>query len=472
MKSVSIILNFIIIVIAIVLWLITSNYEETVLHITVYMAFVSLATFVISNKECFLFEGQYLRVSYLFIIGFFIVFFQYNIDLMLGNISVSHPVFASSASICTAALLSVVGLSSFVLGNTLALAKLDPKEYGEYGDKVPQKYIFVQKILLLTCVLLYLYFNMRTILSGSYVYSEDAMKSSAGSLSNYSVVMVQVFVFTILSSNAFNIKISGNRISPWDYLKSNGLLFNIPVGFYLILVFMTGDRGPVITILMAYIITYIVACKKKISLIPLLFIVIGSGTFLSIVGDVRRHTNLLTIKEILSYNNTYISESFLPATQELAGSYKTFTYTVEKVPSSQEYFCGMMQLRNLGYSVPFLYRLIPFVYSSRDYENGSTSYCTYLIQGLDRKYGNGTSLLADIYLDFGIMGIIILMIWLGAFITRLDYELFYGDSLNWMLVSIVCFSYSVYLSRSTLVTPIYFIVPALLIVYCRKYFSE
>lgn len=475
MKPVSIVLNILVIVIALFLWIFTINYSEVVLQITIALALVSLLSFLIVNKNIPQFKGQCLRISYVFLAGFFIVFFQYNVDLAFHNITITNEVFASTSSICSSALLSVMGLSSFNIGNTIGLnIGLKQKERKRENDipVISPEFLKIQKLLFIVFVILYLYYNTNIILSGGFVYNEETMAELAGSLSNYSVVMVQVLVFTILSCNAFIIKVAGMHISFWKYFKANGLFFNTMLILYLMFVFMTGDRGPILTTALAYSITYAVACERKISLVPLLAIMLGGGMVFSLIGDVRKQTNLLTVHEMISYNNSDESESFLPATQELAGSYNTFTYTVDRIPSTHTYFYGLMQLRNIGYSVPFLYRFIPFVYSSKEYENSSTSYCTYLIQGLNRTYGNGASLLADIYLDFGAVGIILIMIWLGFFVARLDYELFYGKSLYWMVVAVICFSYSIYLSRATLATPLYYIVPSLIIIYSRKFFAK
>lgn len=225
---------------------------------------------------------------------------------------------------------------------------------------------------------------MSKILSGSFFYNEDTMAESAGSLSNYSVVMIQVLTFTILCSNVITLRNVKNNASLLTFVRMNGLMFLVPLIIYLSLVFMTGDRGPILTTVLSYAITYVIATQKKINFVTLFLAVFIGGSALSIIGTVRKSSNLLTVQDILSYENQEDEESVIPVTKELAGSYMTFTYSVAKVPSQHDYFYGVMKLRDLGYSVPFLYRAIPFVYSEKEYENGSTAYCTYLIQGLNR----------------------------------------------------------------------------------------
>ena len=472
MSSIIIILNSIIIIISLVIWaIIPSCYDETIMCITLFMSLLSVLSYIVTINNDKKMRGQYLRTSYVFFIGFLIVFFQKNVDLVLHYINKSDDVFASDSIICSCALFSLIGLSSFVIGSSIAVLKLKPFKKVQMTS-VPISFISFQKLLFIFFVALYVYFNLSSILSGSFIYNEEAMAESAGSLSNYSVVMIQVLIFTILSCNVLTYRNVGNKATPLSFIRMNGLIFLVPLIIYLSLVFMTGDRGPILTTVLAYTITYIIATQKKIKFVTLFLAIFIGSTVLSIIGTVRKSNNLLTVHEMLSYNNQGNEESILPVTKELADSYNTFTYSVAKVPCQHDYFYGMMKLRDLGYSVPFLYRAIPFIYSKNEHENGSTSYCTCLIQGLNRTYGNGSSLLADIYLDFGLIGIIFVMMLLGFLIVYIDNILFHSTSPYWLVTSVACFSYSIYLSRATLTTPLYYIVPALIIIYSKKFFKR
>lgn len=472
MNSSVIILNSIIIFISLVIWaIIPSYYNETIMCITLCMSILSVFSYIVTIKNDKNMRGQYLRTSYVFFIGFLIVFFQKNIDLLLHYINKNNEVFASDTVICSCALFSLIGLSSFVIGSSIAVSKIKPYRKVT-NNSVPIRFISFQKLLFIFFVALYVYYNLSSILSGSFIYNEEAMTESAGSLSNYSAVMIQVLIFTILSCNVLTLRNVGNKVTPLGFIRINGLMFLVPLIIYLSLVFMTGDRGPILTTVLAFTITYVIATQKKIKFVTLFLAVFIGGSVLSIIGTVRKSNNLLTVQEMLSYKNQGNEESIFPVTKELADSYNTFTYSVAKVPSQHDYFYGMMKLRDLGYSVPFLYRSIPFLYSKKEHENGSTSYCTYLIQGLNRTYGNGSSLLADIYLDFGLIGIIFIMMLLGFLIVYIDEILFYSTSPYWLVTSVACFSYSIYLSRATLTTPLYYIVPALIIIYSKKFFKK
>lgn len=468
MKNLTVIINSLVIILSLILLMVNDSYDESLLQLVVLLAVIPILTFFLSNSRIEGLKGQYLRTSYVFLIGFLIVFFQYNLDLTVKNVTVANSVFASTSSICPAAIMSLIGLCSYVIGTNSGMQNRNVNII-QKKEPISKRYLMVQKYLFVFFVLVYLYYNATNILSGGFIYNEETMAENAGSLSNYSAVMILVMIFSILCSNVYNLKLRNEKVTVFKFVRMNGLLFNIPLIAYLTFVFMTGDRGPILTTVLSYTITYVVACERKIRLVTLAAVVIIGGTLLTIIGNVRKETNLLTIQEMVSYRKNRDVKSVLPSTLELAGSYNTFTYSVDRIPSTHGYFYGAMKLRDLGYSVPFLYRLAPFVYSKKEYENGTTSYCTYLIQGVNRTYGNGSSLLADIYLDFGVIGIIIIMFFLGKFIVRIDFELFFGNNLYWLMIGVVFFSYSIYLSRATLVTPLYYIVPSYIILYCRKF---
>lgn len=473
MKQLVFISNAIVIVLSTILILFCdSTYNSSIQEFAILLPILPMLLYFQQNSSILALKGQYLRTSYIFVLGYVIVFFQFNIDLVCHNITSHSAQFSSPSVINKCLLYAVAGICSYFLGNCLALWKGFSISRKKTNRRIiSSSFLKFQSILLFVFAIVYLYYNATEILSGNFIYSEDAMTEKAGSLSNYSSVMVYVMTFTYLVSRSFNIKSKGESVSIWGFIKGNGFLFNLSIALYLIFIFMTGDRGPIITIVLAHAITYVTISKKKLKLVAIIaFIAIGS-VGLTAIGEVRRTANILTVSELLKHKSESDAQSISPMTAELAGSYNTFTYAVDKVPDKYDFFYGLMQIRESVYAVPFLYRIVPFVFSSKEYENSSTSYCTFLIQGLNRTYGNGSSLLADFYLDFGYIGILVGMFFLGVVIVRLDSELFLGSNIYWQVAAIVFFSHSLYISRATLTTPLYYIVPALLIMYLHKFFK-
>lgn len=471
---VSILINLLVIVIAIILLLFSGKgYSKSLLDISLLLIVIPVLIFLKENLSDNRFLNKYLRITLLFTLGFVIVFFQKNIDLFFGFVSEgNNDLFCVSSVVNKCCLYSVVGLSSFFIGNSIGMSFFKIGSFKKSEKCISLKYISFQKLLFYFFLCTYIYTIAADILSGNYFYNEATMEEAAGSLSNYSNVMIYVIVFTLLTSNVYNCRLNSNKISFYEFISTSGWLFNGALLFYLLLQFMIGDRGPIITIVLAYMLAYFLMSGKKIRMFVAIALVFLGAIMLTTIGQLRHETNILTISDFVSYKNRSEMNSILPATNELAGSYNTLTYSVANVPLKHDFFYGMIQIREIIIAVPFLHRFLPFAFSEITIENSSSDYCSYLIQGYNRTYGNGSSLLADIYLDFGIVGIIIIMIWLGYFIYRLDMEIYYGNNIYWLLTGLIFFSFSLYISRSVLTTPFYYMIPSFIIIYLRKYFRK
>ena len=471
MKSYIIIFNCIIILVSFVLLgFIGESYSSTIQLLSIILASCSLLSYLINNLQCNLLKGIYLRASFLFVLGYIIVYFQCNIDVLCGFIKTTDDfIFAKYGIINKSCLYSVIGLSSFVLGNAVGLSKIQVKKRILKTVAISDIFYFFLSVMLVTFVAIFMYYNAITILSGNYYYNQTTIEDSAGSLSNYSNVMIYVCIFLTLACKSYNYNILKEKMSFLKFIWKNGLLFNISVLIYLAFVFMTGDRGPLIAITLAHIISYQTASKFKIKPLRLFFIAIAAGFIIAAIGQVRSTSNLVSLNEIFN-SDLESTPSILPVTQEMARSYNTFSYSVWSVPEKIDNFYGVMQLRDITYSVPFMYRLFPFLFSKNDSFNSSSNFCTYLIQGANSTYGNGSSVLVNAYVDFGLIGIVLIMLLIGFAIVKIDYELYYTSSFQWSIVAVIFFSFSLYLSRSNVYMPLYYILPSLIFISLVKPF--
>lgn len=471
MKKAIIVCNILVILISFVLLIFSYNqtYNNSIQIVTLLLIIIPSVFYILDNNRLEGLKGSYIRISYLFLVGYFIVFFQYNIDLALGFVNISNNVFASPRIINTGCIYATIGLSAFYLGNAFSISAHVNNRC--FSSLVPDKFILVQKLVLLFFTCLYIKINGLKILSGDFRYTQDYLQASSGTLANYSSVMIYVMTFTILVSNVYNIRLLGYKLNFWQFIKKIGFIFFLCIILYLSFIFMIGDRGPLITILLAIIISYITLSKIKIKLLTIVGLLLVGGLILTSIGQVRKQNNFVTLSEIFNYNNIE-QKSIVPLTSELAGSYNTFTYSISNVPENYSFFYGAILIREVIYSVPFLSRIVPFAFAENDFENSSAGFCTYLIQGRYNTYGNGTSLLADIYLDFGIIGIIIIMFFWGKFIRRLDYELYNGFNMYIYMIALIFFSFSLYISRSSLITPLYYLVPSMIVLYLNKFFKK
>ena len=122
-----------------------------------------------------------------------------------------------------------------------------------------------------------------------------------------------------------------------------------------------------------------------------------------------------TTWEANPYEN--LQESVSPATLELAASYRCLSYSIEDMESYGNYGYGKYQLSYILSCIPFASKLI-------DLPDATSSYISHLIQGDFLTYGNGTSVIADFYLDGGVIGVIVFMFVIGYIAKLFDLVLF------------------------------------------------
>ena len=74
-----------------------------------------------------------------------------------------------------------------------------------------------------------------------------------------------------------------------------------------------------------------------------------------------------------------------------------------------------------------------------------------MIQGEYPKYGDGTTVTADLYLDFGILGVIVGCLLFGVFLSKYEPYLFNGriNSILFWIILLLYLSSALSLGRST-----------------------
>ena len=142
----------------------------------------------------------------------------------------------------------------------------------------------------------------------------------------------------------------------------------------------------------------------------------------------------------------------MPQTVELAYSIRCLNHAIYSITSINDYFFGYFQIRQIISSIPGAGGIFLKIFGKNDKKyDGSTSYISYLIQGDYPKYGDGTTVTADLYLDFGIIGVIVGCMLFGLFISRYEPYLFNhatGSMFVW-IVLLLYLSSGVVLGRST-----------------------
>ena len=231
-----------------------------------------------------------------------------------------------------------------------------------------------------------------------------------------------------------------------------GTPFHICLALYVLFHVIIGDRGPVIVCASMYFGTYLISVSRTVGYVRLTVLSALTVFALFVIGQTRSMSSDMDFSHKLEdvIDNTTMSKSVMPFTDELAGCVQTLHVSVENVPDYHPHVYGVFLLRTIASWIPFSDRIISsFIPLDPRYRN-SAFFITWLIQGEHYTYGNGSSCNADLYLGFGIWGVILgLLLW-GVFLRYLESVAVNKSSVNFWIIFMFTLGYAVYVNRSDL----------------------
>ncbi|MDR6157745.1 oligosaccharide repeat unit polymerase [Chryseobacterium sp. SLBN-27] len=422
-------------------------YDTTFLWLIVILNIVSLISFSLKKDRNLNLKNNKVKFSVLFLIGFLIVSFQPFLDLGMGFLQPNnHYLFIRSGVILKTLICASIALNSYLFGSILFTAKniYFVKEQ-DVRNKINIKPL---KIINFICFLFFISQINTSFLDANTYGSGREVSFFLG----YSMLLYETSFLALILINIVN---NGKKSSFKNYLKQYGYSFVLFV-IYICIIIVSGDRGPIIYMSLALLFGYLYLNEVKISATKLTSVLIVGAVVISILGMIRRAGVTLDTAINSKIENTYYPDSFLPATKELATSVLTISTAVNKIPSNYDYFYGLFLFQNFSVIVPGLNSFLNSKIGIDANYFSSSVFLTYLSLGSNAKWGVGTSAIADVYLDFGIIGIILIFILFGYFTKKLEvYVLGYKHN-NLLLVALymLFFSFSIYIARSNLVVPL------------------
>lgn len=383
---------------------------------------------------------NWLRIDVFFLLGFLIVHFQWAIMYAFSDIIPENPsrVWVNPVYVNYGIWLSVIGGLSWIFGYSI-LKNNKKKRTTHY------KFNY-NKLLNFTIIL----FALFLISAGKDFFSGGVYKGSGGKaygegISAYiqllfSICIIIVTLFVIID-NQKNYK---SNLLKWVWgLNKKYLLI---AGGYIFLFLSIGDRdGPLALILTFLILTGSIIRPFKLR--ELIFIVSVGAVIMTLIG-LGRNVNSDRSVIISGYQQMDYNSAYEP-TLELANSVRTLFQSLTTVPVEHDFFYGKLWLSDLMSPIPFMQAVYLGLTDDNIFELSSTGYITYLVYGNDSTSGEGTTLIADIYLNLGLPGIIILMFLFGLLIKKANIELIVHNNYRWIIIACILASFSIYFGRSS-----------------------
>ena len=216
---------------------------------------------------------------------------------------------------------------------------------------------------------------------------------------------------------------------------------------YIILLILIGDRSGPLSLILAILI-FIGHFIRKFKLSEVLILTLIGGFLLTIVGLGRSDTSGIGMFEAGITELREASE--YDPTLELANSVRTLNSAVSYInKNNNQFFYGSMWVADFLSPFPFAQTFYLKLTGIKPHTINSSSFITFLYYGKGAPSGEGTSLIADIYLNFGVIGIAFFMFLLGMFIKNISYQLLTPSSMKWIIMAAIFCGMSFYYSRSS-----------------------
>ncbi len=408
-------------------------------------------TFFMRKEHEIKLRSQFFKHSTFAIVGLLIVNFQYYVDILLGNVSKDYDfVFVNENLIKRTFVVALVGLIMFFVGY-LSFRKSVRSDENHNITEFAYKTHLLEVMLIVILLLFFANLDLAYVFGG---YGEIDLDSTM----NYLTVFINVLVTAIIIQKSRNYIIEKRTgLSLHKYIQKLGFSVNVTVLLYLCVVVLSGDRGPIISYSLLYLAAYYFTTKRKLALRNGIILLFGGATLIAILGIARQQGSSLSFGEKLkiafeSEDHLRLEDSFLPQTQELAGSAKPLHHAIDYIPERHDYLYGRFQFQQISAAIPFFSIINNFIFqdNSKKYA-GSASFVTWIFQGDHPTYGNGTSVIADFYFDFGLFGVVLGMFMFGYLMRFAEMEMYTRvlPNLFSTVFFIVYITAAVYIARSS-----------------------
>ena len=292
----------------------------------------------------------------------------------------------------------------------------------------------ILSVLFTLLLLIFLLNNGLSYFSDQFIYS----MSSEDRVMGYLIQFITPIAYAILIF-AFNIH---NRKCLCFYYATS------IVAFYAIAILSSGSR----TIPLSLIIMSLFLYNNKVKRISNIKL-IGCGILfimaMSLVGALRGEGELISIASI-SENASYVlkdkSENYFSFANELIICNRNLYYLIGST-QTVGYTWGVTLLGSFLGLIPFLRSIFMSTTGIPEYFLNSALYNTFLSTGPFFEKGLGTHVVADIYICWGILGVIFIFYLYGYIITKIEDN---KDNILLSVVYYVILSNAIYACRASI----------------------
>lgn len=265
-------------------------------------------------------------------------------------------------------------------------------------------------------------------------------KANWNILASYAYILFNSTAFLLIIQFFFK-KNNKEKNTLKNFIKRNNKFVIIFIAAYCALFLYLGDRGgPLECFLIISIFygTYI----KPIGLGKSLTAFILAGTLFTFIGLTRNEQNF-------NFSESQVTDIGL----QLGNSVRTLYKSIEYVDKN-DIFYGKLFIGNLVGVVPFGQKIYTEVFDVSINELNTSNFTTFLTYGDISFSGEGTTIIADVYFNFGVSGVVLMLMFLGYFMKLVYLKMFNPNNFYWILIAAVFAANSVFYARASYFTPL------------------
>ena len=411
--------------------------------------------FVLQNFIFFVFrnDSDIVCFEFFFMIAFGltnfiypIFYFQTNPDFSMFSLDFNYNIISKATSI------AFLGYSFFLTGLSYFDNKKTEVKANKASINLERTSLFIFKVTIIFFILYLLSGGHKALASE---YSGDGDQIAKG-ISPY-FYMVFFSTSIILAFLMFNKEIN----------KKYRLWFVCLVLIITLLFLGLGSRSLPLAIILTAVVSYN-NYRRKIPFLTVIAMIVIGAVFMTFITIAR--TTSITDKSYIdnAMQNSEIS-SFWDFASDLVINNRNL-YTLIDFADSQSHTYGLTMLGGIMSPIPFLQSTFCKTFNVPTDFIGSATFNTFLDLGPGATWGLGTNLISDVYLAFGIIGVILFFFLLGMLLGKS--KIAAPTNIYWNIFYFFLVSNAVYSVRSGFFDNFRYLIWALLIVGVYNYYLK
>lgn len=384
---------------------------------------------------------NWLRFDFLFLIGYTIVHFQIPFLETIG-IEPSRPrfIWLNKDVVNYATWLSLLSISLWMFAYSLIRQPVT--------QELPNK-VKVGNMVILDWFLVLLFIGFLLTAGKNFLRGAYDVNSWSGP-ATYFLMILKSLLYLRVVYFFMRCKKNESYLSIVNSLLKNKVFLSVIVTYFL-LFFLTGSRGEILRVLLVTAFSYSLFVRPLSFKFIMVSVLIGAFVF-TLMGMGRgRVASELADQGLLQRgyaNFIQMEEKKLP-TEELASSVRLLYRAIDVIPNQHDYLYGTPYFIAAISPIPFTGSLFISAFDVPYQYQATSRLFTYLGQGNNRTYGEGSEILADMYANFGVFGVLVLMFFFGLLSGLITKKTKVGE-FNYMLIYVVLLITAISMNRGTI----------------------